>query len=62
MKAFDDTFSQTVYSRFSYSIEEIVWGAKFVGIIGLSSNGMRTLDIDKLDAIEKVELNPMVTA
>lgn len=29
IKGFDDTFSQTVHSRYSYRYDEIVWGARF---------------------------------
>ncbi|MDB5158161.1 MAG: Inward rectifier potassium channel Kirbac3, partial [Mucilaginibacter sp.] len=29
LKAFDDTFSQTVHSRTSYQYDEVVWGGKF---------------------------------
>ncbi len=29
LKAFDDTFSQTVHSRASYKYDEVIWGARF---------------------------------
>ena len=28
-KGFDDTFSQTVHTKYSYSLDEIIWNAKF---------------------------------
>jgi inward rectifier potassium channel len=30
IKAFDDTFSQTIYSRKSYLSEDLLWGVKFI--------------------------------
>src|SRR6266446_4454176 len=29
LKAFDDTFSQTVFSRYSYRHDEVQWGKRF---------------------------------
>ncbi len=57
LKAFDDTFSQMVYSRSSYSREDLVWGAKFVSMFHPDKEGHITLDIGKLDAFEKVKLD-----
>ncbi|RYE28538.1 MAG: ion transporter, partial [Sphingobacteriaceae bacterium] len=33
LKAFDDSFSQTVHSRTSYTDEEVVWNARFISAI-----------------------------
>ncbi|MGB4776229.1 MAG: ion channel, partial [Daejeonella sp.] len=38
IKAFDDTFSQTVHSRTSYQNEELIWDAKFKPIIEHNQN------------------------
>lgn len=51
VKAFDDTFSQTVYSRTSYKYNEIVWNAKFVSSIG-NEDGKMTVNLDQIDQIE----------
>lgn len=51
LKAFDDTFSQTVYSRMSYKHDEIVWNAKFLSSIG-TEDGQLTIDLDRIDEIE----------
>jgi len=48
LKAFDESFSQTIYSRHSYIANELVWGQKFANMVSLSENGMRVLHIDKL--------------
>ncbi len=55
LKAFDDTFSQTVHSRTSYQYEEIVWNVKFKSIIEPDSRGILTLNMAGLSEYEKVE-------
>ena len=56
MKAFDESFSQTVYSRSSYKASEIKWGHKFVYVISLE-DGKRIADVSRLDETEEKELN-----
>lgn len=47
-KAFDDTYSQQVHTRYSYHHEEMVWGAKFVPMYHASPDGTGTvLELDK---------------
>lgn len=59
-KAFDETYSQTVHTRFSYTISEIVWGAKFVPMFHRSENGEQTiLEIDKIGEYTRVALNEL---
>lgn len=58
IKAFDDTFSQTVYSRSSYRFAETVWGAKFVTMTESSPKGT-LLHIDKINLHEKADLPVM---
>lgn len=48
LKAFDDSFSQTVYSRMSYKYDEFVWDAKFNSSL-YEENGKMAMDLDKLD-------------
>ena len=56
MKAFDETFSQTVYSRSSYKASEIRWGQKFTYVI--SKEGDTTIvDVGRIDETEKAALN-----
>ncbi len=55
IKAFDDTFSQTVYDRSSYKYHELVWGAKFIPMTEFTDKGT-ILRIDKINAFEKVQL------
>lgn len=48
MKAFDETFSQTVQARYSYRFDEIIWGAKFVPAFEIDKDGDVQLEIDKV--------------
>lgn len=57
IKAFDESFSQTVYSRSSYKASEIKWGQKFINLIQPEKDGMG-IDISRLDETESVPLNP----
>jgi inward rectifier potassium channel len=54
VKGFDDTFSQTVHDRFSYTADEVVWGAKFVNIYGADNDGYGTVALEKISTYEKV--------
>jgi len=56
MKAFDESFSQTVYSRSSYKASEIKWGEKFVYLVKWEEEGV-SVDVGKIDETEKVKLN-----
>ena len=56
IKAFDDTFSQTIYQRTSYRADEIMEGAKFVPMFTRSESGDTTLNFALIDAHEKSEL------
>jgi inward rectifier potassium channel len=52
LKAFDDTFSQTVHSRTSYQFDEIVWDAKFSPVVSRDTNGRMVLDLGKISDYE----------
>ncbi len=54
IKAFDDTFSQSVHSRTSYLYHEIVWGAKFQNIYVESELNVTAVDMSKFHGIDKV--------
>ena len=54
LKAFDDTFSQTVHSRTSYNHDRVVWKAKFKSAIETDENGILTLDMGKISHYEKL--------
>jgi len=53
IKAFDDTFAQTVYARTSYKSEEIVWGMRFAPMVSpRDASGMAVVDLARLDRLE----------
>lgn len=52
LKAFDDTFSQTVHSRTAYQANEIVWDAKFIAMFQRDEDGRIVLDMSKINTFE----------
>lgn len=48
IKGFDETFSQSVHSRYSYRFDEIVWNAKFTPAFDFDEGGNMVLNIDKV--------------
>jgi inward rectifier potassium channel len=50
VKAWDETFSQTVHQRFSYRYDEIVWGGRFEPAFRIGDSGDLWLDVDKVGA------------
>ena len=56
IKAFDETFSQTVYSRSSYKFGELRWGEKFKYLMS-QEGGQISVDVSGIDATDIVELN-----
>ena len=57
VKAFDETFSQNVFRRYSYKFDEILWGYKYNIIFKEDSDGIINLQIDRFNEIEKADLN-----
>jgi inward rectifier potassium channel len=55
IKAFDESSSQTVYSRSSYKPSELRWGEKFVYVNKLEKNGI-SIDVGRIDETEKATL------
>ncbi|GGH04578.1 ion channel [Mucilaginibacter phyllosphaerae] len=50
LKAFDDTFSQTVHSRTSYVAQDMVWNARFIPMFDREDDGRIALDMSKISA------------
>ena len=48
IQAFDDSFSQTVHSIYSYRHNEMVWGAKFVQAFSIDPRGDLVLELDRV--------------
>ena len=59
IKGFDDTFSQTLHTRYSYRHEEFVWGAKFKRAYEVDSKGNVVMDMTWLHEFEEFELQNM---
>ena len=57
LTGFDETFSQTVHTRSSYTPREIVWGGAFKNIYKpLDATGTLSIDVGLLDDYEQVTL------
>lgn len=54
LNGFDDTFSQTVNTRYSYTYEEVIYGAKFISVFGQNKNGQVVQDLNKISQFEKI--------
>ena len=55
LKAFDDMFSNTVISRKSYSLNEVIRSARFLPMYKRANDGEKTiLYLDKINAFEQV--------
>jgi len=48
IKAYDDTFSQTVHARSSFRYDEITWNARFKTAFHIDSAGDVVLDVDEV--------------
>jgi inward rectifier potassium channel len=59
IKAFDDTFAQTVYARSSYKAPEIVWGGRFAPMVSAPETGHPVVDLARLDSILPADLPPV---
>lgn len=55
MKAFDETYNQVIYSRYSYPVAEWVWGAKFKPSFNPGQNGETVVFVDKIHEWELVK-------
>ncbi|MCB0396268.1 MAG: hypothetical protein KDD36_06425 [Flavobacteriales bacterium] len=53
---FDDTFSQTVHSRLSYTWDELKYGFRFISIFGTDDKGVTTQNMKMLSDVEKAPL------
>ncbi len=58
IKGFDDTFAQTVHSRRSYTIDELVWNVKFIPSFHVNAEGDLVLDLQRLHAYEPAPIAP----
>jgi inward rectifier potassium channel len=52
----DETFSQTVYARYYYDAEDIIWGARLVEITTRNPDGEFVLDFSRYDEVVPSDL------
>lgn len=52
VKAFDETFSQTIYSRCSYRFHELIWGVNFESVIGYTPDYLE-LDLAGISRVKQ---------
>ena len=57
IKAYDDTFSQTVLARASYRHDEIVWGARFAPAFSVDANGDLVLELRRVGELAQIGPN-----
>jgi inward rectifier potassium channel len=48
VKAWDETFGQTVHQRFSYRYDDVVWGGRFIPAFGVDDGGNMQVHVDKV--------------
>ncbi|MEI7801105.1 MAG: ion channel [Bacteroidota bacterium] len=61
LKAYDETFSQNVHTRFSYRHDEIIWGAKFIRNFEINQAGGFTHHyLDRISDFEHATLPELV--
>jgi inward rectifier potassium channel len=57
IKAFDESYSQTVHSKVGYVYNDILWGKKFVPMYERSEDGgTKLLHLEKINEMVKVSL------
>ncbi|WLT31900.1 ion channel [Geothrix sp. PMB-07] len=52
IKAFDDTFAQTIYQRTSYIADELLWGVRFRPMTSPAADGHLVMEVGLVDATE----------
>ena len=56
IKGFDDVFSQTIYSRHSFTGDSFVWGAKFKKPFYINEKGKTVLDLTKVGDYDLIDI------
>ncbi len=54
--AYDETYAQQIHTRTSFKFDEFIWGAKFHSILGHNDKGQATLQLNKFNDFDLVEL------
>jgi inward rectifier potassium channel len=56
INAFDETFDQNTFVRYSYPADMIEWGAKYQRIFDFNENDQATVDLGRLGAFDKMQI------
>ncbi len=48
----DETVSQMIHARYTYELDEIMWGARFADVLTLHPDGSRSIDYTRFDEVE----------
>jgi inward rectifier potassium channel len=56
VSGFDESFDEKIHSRYSYDLTDMVWGGKFIKILGTNAEGKHIFDIGKLDNFDLVNI------
>ena len=51
----DDTLSEKIYARHSYTPDEIRWGHRFVDILSIAPDGRRVVDLRRFHDTDPLE-------
>jgi inward rectifier potassium channel len=61
IKAYDDTFSQKVFQRFSYRHDEVIWNRRFAPAFTVDEDGDLVLDLQKVGQVADSSGPPALT-
>ena len=53
MTGLDESFTQPVHARYSYTPDDLVWGRYFADIVGLNENGVRTINYGRFHDVQE---------
>jgi inward rectifier potassium channel len=56
ISAYDDTFAQTIHTRYSYKWHEIKKGFKFLPMYHTDNSGVVILELDKINEMQEATL------
>ncbi len=60
VKAWDETFSQTVHQRYSYRYDELIWGGKFRPAFAFNDDGDMVLEVGDVSAYNRTEAKELL--
>ncbi len=55
LSGLDDTLAQTIHTRYRYSLDDIVYNARFTDVLTIRDDGVRVIDFDRFHEVETVD-------